>query len=367
MITKEYWINGPVNIIRLEGTIDKNKKVVYIFGDYHYPLGTQTECPQYKSMDIDKLLANIFEQEKDREFDLFIEEYKFIQSSQPLKQTLKYIEKIWNFSAKNYTVDINKMIKTSEQFPNTRFHYFDIRESIDYFKNLFHNFDSLTASFGQHGNERGKAYLYDLYNSLKILHDNLIKPTIDKYNFITKMKERYAHKSVKIKMNIIIKQLIKNLNDLLTSIKTSYNKIDELYKKFVKNQYKEDIDDELHYPLYKIFNKIHDDFAELTSKLTDIYLLRRLLDKDYVKTGLIYTGNWHSYDITELLVKMFDFKITNVYQSNYDVNELNKKIKATKDIFPNMTYYDSLFFKVNPRLEVPLQCSNMFSFPDNLS
>ena len=54
-LTKKYLINGPNNIVRLT---DGNK-ILYIFGDYHYNVQNQNECPiddKHDSIDIDKLL-----------------------------------------------------------------------------------------------------------------------------------------------------------------------------------------------------------------------------------------------------------------------------------------------------------------------
>jgi hypothetical protein len=36
MKTEEHHVNGPINVIRLEGKIGDIKKVVYLFMDIHY-------------------------------------------------------------------------------------------------------------------------------------------------------------------------------------------------------------------------------------------------------------------------------------------------------------------------------------------
>jgi len=105
----------------------------------------------------------------------------------------------------------------------------------------------------------------------------------------------------------------------------------------------------------------------ITCMLTDLFLLRRILDKDYVKTALIYTGNYHLSDTCHLLIKYFNFKITNITWSNISVEELNKKFKSYKKFLIGLKTFDELFFIVNPDLQNPLQCSNLFNFPPNLS
>ena len=47
--------------------------------------------------------------------------------------------------------------------------------------------------------------------------------------------------------------------------------------------------------------------------LTDLYFIRRFITKDYIKNGIIYTGSAHLCDITYILTKYFNFKITNIF------------------------------------------------------
>lgn len=54
-LTKKYLINGPNNAVRLTN----GKKVLYIFGDFHFDVNYETMCPyddKYDSIDIDSLL-----------------------------------------------------------------------------------------------------------------------------------------------------------------------------------------------------------------------------------------------------------------------------------------------------------------------
>jgi hypothetical protein len=71
------YISGPVNTIRLEGTINNKKKVAYIFFDYHINVRSQTECKNIRSSQIRKFLVDTIDdiknKEPDRVIDLFIE------------------------------------------------------------------------------------------------------------------------------------------------------------------------------------------------------------------------------------------------------------------------------------------------------
>ena len=66
----------------------------------------------------------------------------------------------------------------------------------------------------------------------------------------------------------------------------------------------------------------------LYSLYTDAYLLRRILDKNYIKKCVIYTGNAHSVNFIFFLVRFLNFKIITIHNSSEkDLNKLTEKIK----------------------------------------
>lgn len=66
----------------------------------------------------------------------------------------------------------------------------------------------------------------------------------------------------------------------------------------------------------------------LYSLYTDAYLLRRILDKNYIKKCVIYAGNSHSVNFIFFLVKFLNFKIITIHNSlEKDINKLTQKIK----------------------------------------
>ena len=68
-------INGPVNIIRLEGKINNIKKVLYIFSDFHLKCEEQTNCNIDEAVDIDYYLSKTFLElnNLEKNIDFFLE------------------------------------------------------------------------------------------------------------------------------------------------------------------------------------------------------------------------------------------------------------------------------------------------------
>ena len=96
----------------------------------------------------------------------------------------------------------------------------------------------------------------------------------------------------------------------------------------------------------------------VSSVIVDSYFIRRFIDKDYITSGVSYTGAAHSCMYIHMLVKYFDFDITNASYSQYDIATLNKKIKNGELGAEFYAYF------IPPQLQ---QCSNMTSFPKDLA
>jgi hypothetical protein len=118
-------INGPINVMRLEGYIGNIKKVLYIYGDYHFT--NQTSCNNDLAIDIDKYFSNEFlEVKKDIDFFLEIPATAIMNHKMPMKNI--YLDNVRNFFSRNFNIIPNKQVKKSESYPNIRFHYIDIRQ-----------------------------------------------------------------------------------------------------------------------------------------------------------------------------------------------------------------------------------------------
>jgi hypothetical protein len=101
--------------------------------------------------------------------------------------------------------------------------------------------------------------------------------------------------------------------------------------------------------------------------LVDLYLMRRILDKKYTNNNIIYTGQNHLVDISVLLVKYFDFKITNIFYLDEKIKDINKFIKKI-DTTDYSYITDTTIYLTNSTDEDGVdQCADLFNFPDNFS
>ena len=86
--------------------------------------------------------------------------------------------------------------------------------------------------------------------------------------------------------------------------------------------------------LYALIESITGKIIDLYSLFTDAFLLRRILDKKYVKKAIVYSGRQHSLNCIFFLVKYYDFKIIKIYDSSEkDVNKLTEQIYNADNVF----------------------------------
>jgi hypothetical protein len=347
--TKTFLINGPNNVIRLE----KGKKVLYIFGDYHLSTDQQNECmydKKYESMDIDKFISLFMRTNKDVKLDLFTEMYSYELTPSLQNYRNRYIDSIVQLFQKRLIKNKDE-IKINPDYANIRFHYMDIRYHILFFNTIFYYIDNHIYNSKIHNYYNYKVIFTELKEILK-LSFNTIKNRENKY--INKILEKYSNPEIKKKINKVYNEIyIKNINNIFILIDKILN--------FIKPDLTNEKIDKL---------KVMIDEIDYISKnsftfLTDLYFIRRFLDKNYITNTILYTGSAHMVNITYILIKYFDFKITNAYYppKKYNFNNI-KKLKTD-----NFKYIDELLNDFTNRLPSgdPYQCVNLFDFPDNFS
>jgi hypothetical protein len=418
--TKKY-INGPINVARLEGKVHGINKVIYIFMDYHEDISKQTECQNLYSKDIDKYLAKSFYDLHNSQliYDFFLE----IAPSEILTGTTryknKYIESVVKLFKKIFTYNVKEdRVIISDVFRNIRLHYFDIRGYLEwkigyYLDHAYTSISSVNIDYfikidtiKQIINDLTKAKMeiaeiVKIFRTTKIhTHEkrSLIKEHDSEdvmilYRLINKMKYYYRHMDIK---NILVKQLdeyVEKLEKLSLDIEYDINLFWK-YHDYINNHYMIKV---LHLPRkygISIFNdtervykyeptncyysmdpylnrKMIIDIVDrceslfkrsmsIFARITDIFFLRRFLDKEYITNAIIYSGLSHSAYYICILVYFFNFKITHIsYSVIPDLVKLEQEIRKKTS---RNEFYEDLFFpeKLN-------QCSDLTHFPVNFS
>jgi len=418
MSEKDKHINGPVNVVRMEGTVFDIKKVLYVFMDHHSPIQIQTQCDDPVSDDIKKYMAENFmqieKQKNGKMYDLFYEIYPTSLSKKFTKYRARYIDEVFRLFQNEFNYDEkNDKVLPSKNFSHVRFHYIDIR---DYFysviqvllNDLVNLSITIFKSMSIYPNEINviDQKLQFLQNEMIFLYDNIysegkykpkkqkggaraLAPITDKTyepvlkNFIDKMMNRYNHLEVKKVLNDFTNDHLKygfdkildaitdlrgELPGIFESINIPYDKLTLKSGILSKETYSwgPNFRSTLIYifDLYDKISSIDNSILWLFARLMDVYFLRRFLDKDYITNGITYTGILHSMTYVYILGKFFDFDVTNFsYSSEKNIKQINKKIR---DMTPN-DFTEELIL---PKLFYPatlFQCSDLTGFPEHFN
>jgi hypothetical protein len=419
-------VNGPVNCIRLEGKVGKINKVVYLFGDYHFPISGETKCDSFTSEDFINYFYKIMgKTDKNIRYDFFYENYINIDmfnehqySASPYRE--KYLDEIRKFVDSDILIEEhinnkNKKIeyinKGSKSFENLKLHYLDIRSFFG--RNIMYSIENNNTYLLQNFNDQYSFWMIDgliinfsnmknmlifllnhlsimIFNKKKILknkiiiNDDIINNDINKFLQVIKMQEyrmtQYSEKMFKkYKNNNLVDKIKKSdlIKIIFDLIKLTIKKLNGCLKKLLilkeigkisqfdlnvhlnNNEYNYGKDfikiDKLFYQIKIKYEILYDNYVMLYACITDIYLLKRLLDKDYVNNAIVYTGMTHTQNYIYTLVKYFDFVITHADYSKINIDELNK-------IIHKKTIYELSEFLRKPIFK---QCINMKKFPEN--
>jgi hypothetical protein len=314
-------ISGPLNIIKLTGNINRIDKELYVFLDWHAPLEIETSCktdktlPQENIIDIVDFIAHKITTSDD-EIDFFLE-IKYTDTRDGLDLSVQdiYLQRLRKFF---------NDFKSKNKDPRKRLHYVDIRD-IPLF-NLLTNleFDSkfvsdvinepTLLSTLQADDENLINLKDDLAESISYIDNitsiyaDLNKGKFDKQKYdelseknriSTKLFIKLMHSYITEKNKEHIQMFVKGYIDSLNKLKDFGNRI--LQQNL--NEYNPQV--------YNYILNYIDIFRTINSLLLDYYFIRRFLDKNYIKKGLLYCGFEHSTSIIILLVMYFDMKIVN--------------------------------------------------------
>jgi len=407
-------VNGPVNTVRLEGSVGSNKKVVYLFMDFHASPYQQKKCPEIRATDVNTFLVEEFDRARksnpDQTFDFMFERGPIRPYHHKNIREI-YLTEIADLFTKGFKLDIetNKAQK-SDLVPNVRFHHVDVRDFMTrigwnmydtinpLLNNIYHNLGYNSSQLSElfHCIQQVQSEFATLYVMLYKNH-NLFNPKIEKSLYSANLYKMYTipeKDNYKLIQKLVYKLLVEYKHESIKKIITEiintelhemfinfFNWIDgvlsflsaeldlvekignhspsELLFQQSDQTYTYGIDRSEHWnkilKLYDINRTYWDQFINIGLYLMDLYNLRRILDKDYITNAIAYTGAAHSNNYIRLLIKYFGFKLTHYsYLKNNNIKETEKIVKSSKTLKDlNMLFYPFVFG----------QCSDLSSFP----
>lgn len=350
------YVSGPILVFRLE---NNKGHPIYIFGEVHVPLIEQRECHiSTDSIRIDQLFKKCFQIHK--KIGFFLEMTQNMTSHyncQYFKTTnQQYIDSLRALVADNISFEpnTNKIIK-SETFPNVMFHYFDIRFDIPEFVSLMN---------------RPYLDLANITDNLTELKHNFLK-TLHFYkndhNFQKITKKIYNDNKLKKHILLLQKDILSFSSNLIKQIDTKIRKSKKYYDKYTEKKFISDYNyfEKVLFKSSILFKSLYENIGNYFVIFNDLFLLRRLLDKNYnTDVDYIYCGNHHALNITLFLLKNTDFKITHC-TGNKNFIEENYQHYSTKWFIDNIEIISSNTLGYTSYDELN-QCVDMSEFPQQL-
>ena len=381
-------VSGPINVLRLEGGINGVKKVIYLFMDYHVEVDEQLQCSNVFSTDVQKYFAESFYDlngdNEDITYDFFLEIYPSELTGRHdrgdfdgpelkdhyIEEVVKFFRKIFNYDPKKNRVVSNQM------FSKIRLHYLDVRNYYEANINEVNKeIASIVEAFVESNNiptddlqevvhqlDRLKRHLILVLDVLstkpKVISKSRIingsreeereineMPNVDTMIYLTdKIKNIYSDKRIQTVMNELLAQSINNFKHTIEDI----DSIKKTLKRYIKTL--DDTDQRLikdsnssyiyTYGLSEVSKRniitnivnetdvlADEKVVEFFARFTDIYFLRRFLDKPYITNAIVYCGAMHTNTYVHTLVNKFNFKITHASYSKGSIADLNSQVK----------------------------------------
>ena len=348
------YINGPTNFAHLRGSIDNVDKNIYFFMDSHYDLDNQTRCESFNSIDISQYLyKKIIEANQPLEFFMEIKTSN-INTIITNKRDI-YIKDVISLFKTEFIVqkkEDDKVIRHSKSNPMIKLHYLDVRDHLELFDvlniiedDMKKNVELLINNYDN--NKKKNKYIQNIFDNVKLINDKIAKMmniknevsgnesnTYDKITepqkyYLNKIINIYENKNLKIKINEFINKYYKQV----------VYKLNKALEKFVLEIEDFSINDKT--IIYELVNSIKEDIIDLYSLFTDAFLLRRILDKIYIKKSIVYSGSQHSINCIFFLIKYYGFKIIKIHDSSEkDTDILMDNILNTKHVFDIYKFFN---------------------------
>jgi len=341
------YINGPTNFANLRGSISGINKNIYFFMDTHYDLDNQTRCESFNSIDISQYLYQKIIEAK-QPLDFFMEIRSTNIDTVITNKRDIYIKDVISLFKKESILEKKedgKVIRHSKSNPIVKLHYLDVRDHLELFDvlniidgDMKINVGLLINNFSN--SKKKDTYVQNILNNIesikikiKIIKNNKKIMMQNKLNDCNKTTESQKYYLNKIINNYEDQNLKSNINEFINNyyyvfIYSLYGEL-EKFEMYIKKN--DSIDEKM---LYALIESIIGKITDLYSLFTDAFLLRRILDKKYVKKAIVYSGRQHSLNCIFFLIKYYDFKIIKIHDSSEkDVNKLTEQIYNADNVF----------------------------------
>lgn len=418
-------VNGPINVVRMEGKINGINKVIYLFMDQH--LQAQTQCDNVFSVDINTYFANTFHKlnKSNKMYDFFLEinPTQLIdpinqsnQSSQlpkqppapaPIKSNYRniYIFEVMRLFKRIFKYEPNSdKVSISKYFRKVRLHYMDIR---DYFHtyvfvelyevmHILYHIQSMNKIFkGQLDQllnflKRFRSHCQMIKTEMESMKKNPIKPdnkilighlkhdisqeekdkmSVENIRYILyKSFYRYNHKDVQKKMIVQMGRLISELVELSNQCDDIINILTNIgYFVIIDDNVLTKINDEISYGtdhlLPKMIFSIAESFRSLNNNFVKFFA--RFMDVYFIRRFLDKEYITNAITYTGSVHSMLYIEILS---KNFGFKVTNYYWSLIKDLDDLNREIVKLNFEELQEIFYPpvrAQCSDLTSFPDN--
>ncbi len=352
-------INGPINYAELTGVTNGVEKHITFFMDIHNSLDNQTRCESFDSIDIAQYLYKIIK-EATCPIDFFIE-IKKNNINEPLTNKRNiYIEEVMEMFKSEFVIkkESNRnLVKYAKSNPNVRLHYLDIRDHFNIFKLMKIVDNKIKTNLKLLFETHDPIYKNKIIEYLKKVNDDItnlktiLSDALSNSNNYNKNENQDKYYMDKIFNRIEDKKLKQNINTFITGY---FNRILQIFDELIE---------ELNLEINQLFQTqpgqslynfnsacikhvekkvdfLYEMIIDLYSIFTDGFLLRRILDKNYVRKSIVYSGSQHAINCIGFLVKFCGFKITKVHLSEIkDLDQLMDKISNTEYVYNIYKYF----------------------------
>lgn len=359
------FISGPISVFKLEGKINNIKKKIILFGDIHLDPYEQNDCKNYNSITIKQYLHDIFSNTENK-IDFFIEkDYQHFYNKTTDNLVRTYINQIKQMDFSNYknirvhTSDMRNVdyknnfsmyfihdgLIIKELFSREKFNHsdFNIFEKV---LNENNNFINLVISALNSSASDFKKKLDDL---------EMDDPKFIFIKDIYKLFFRVKNKIIRDSIRKIIKIILKGIIEVRTNFYVKFSEIKKEYDNNVILQ-NESNNTKLFNDFRYAFIDYSDNLIKFFSIITDLYTIRRILDKDYLNNIVCYTGDFHTKNLVSILINFFNFEMVNYF------NQLDFYDKKEMKYVKKKSYFNNIFTKKYNFPGHIEQCINLSKF-----